>query len=563
MLRRAVLILLGLLLAAPVLAPADEDKEKDSRSKEQKLVDELYSDRISKARSSAGEDDNLSLARELLMAANDESHPKSLRSILAAEALKLTVDLGTESGTAMAEKSLATLDALGEMDDARKAKIRCDIAANRYQRAITKHGKSDTTEPLAREAVKAYLAFIEAAAGEPDLYSEAGSAIRSATRLVRAYSMYGLKESLEKATETLKRSEARRNRVSTARKLLKKAKESGDEKDLQAAHRMLAQAALEFDGDIRKAARFIKGSGHPREELVLSVAAFLQDRSKLDKENCLSQIKDLLSMGRGYEDYAQKKIGEAAMLMCKVYLAGDPPAMGASHANLLMLQIKKLLGNTETDKAIKKLADAYKGVAAKVAVLEDGQVRLTYDFSKSSQIKDWQTESGQWAVHKGVLLCRTGNASTTGYLLNKVKFDASKPAKITFTARAYYEISPTLRTFDPTTGAHRYRWYFRQSRSSLYCYAYGESWRSEAADALKTGKTYKWEITTDGKGGFIWTINNKKVHDFKGKARTYYTNLHFSLLLHAYRSESVKNITAYDDLVIEGTPIYPKSADDE
>ncbi len=561
MLRRAGLILLAVLLAGPAAALAEG--EKDEPSKEQKLVDELYGERISKARSSVSEDDNLSLARELLMAANDESHPKSLRSLLGEESLKLTIDLGTESGTAMAEKSLATLDALGELDDARKAKIRCEIAANRYQRAVTKHGKSDTTEPLAKAAVEAYLEFIEAAAGEPDLYDEAGSAIRTAMRLVRAYSMYGLKESLDKAGETLKRAEARRNRVSAARELLNKARKSGDQKDLNAAHRMLAQAALEFDGDIRKAAKFIKGSGHPREELILSVAAFLQDRGKLDKDNCLRQVKELLTIAGGCEKHAQKKLGETAMLMCKVYLAGKPPAMGASHANLLMLQIKKLLGNTETDKAIKKLADAYKGVAGKVTILEGGRVRLTYDFSTSDQLKDWQTESGKWVVHKGALVCQTGSSHSNGYLLNKIKFDASKPAKITFTAKAYYEISPCLRTFDPDSGAKRYQWYFRQSRSSLYCSVYGESWRSEADDALKIGKPYKWEITTDGEGGYTWTINKKKLQEYKGKARNYYKDLHFSALLRAYHSTSLKDITAYDELTIEGTPIYPNSAEDE
>ncbi len=561
MIHRTMLTMLALaLLGGVVIADGEEDTA--SPSDEQKLVDELYAKRIAQVTASTDEKDDLALARELLMAANDDSHPAALREVIARTALGLTLELGTDGGVSMSKTAVKTIEGLNALEDVEKARIARDMVTHQFGRQVSQKADRDTLSALAREAIQAHVAYIDAAGGDPDYVTDVAASIDKASRLMRAYRLLEYKPVIEKATERFKTAQALRSRLSSARTRLRAARKSKDPKELNAARSALAHTYLHYTGDIPRAAKYIKDTGHPREKVVLAVAGVLDDRTRLDANNAISQINELLTLSRACQEPARKKIGEAAMLMVKLYLAGDPPALGKSRAKLLTMQIRKLTGSTDDDKAAKKLSAAYKGIAGKVTALEDGRVRLTYDFSNPTQLKDWTTENGKWVVAKGVLACDTGSSSSYGEILNKVKFDSSKPATITFKGTAHQEIRLELQSYRKTSDTSYTTWSFTQSSSSLASYFMGKSWRN-TTEALKPGRAYKWTTSLDGKGGYAWKINKTDIHKSTDKASTYYIATNWSLRLRAYRSTSRENLTAFDDVVIEGTPILPATDDEE
>jgi hypothetical protein len=562
MIRRGLPILLMFLMAGGIVR-AENDPNQDTRSDEQKLLDELYAKRIAKARSTVEHDDDLALGRELLMAANDQTHSKKLRELMARSALKLTIELGSDGGVALAKMAVKTIEGLGNLDEVDKARITRDMLSNQFARQVSLKAGRDTLTALAKGCIEAHLDYIRAAASDPDHTDQANASIGKANRLMRAYRLLEYKPVIEKAAEDFRTARALRIELTTARTRLAAAKKQNDPNAVRAARSVLANTYLVYTGDLRRTAKYIKGTGHSREQLVLDVSEAMQDRTKLQPKKAISQISDLLALARTAKDPARAKLAEAAMFMAKLYLASDPPALGKSRAKLLSMQIKKLMGTTESDKVVGKLAKAYDGIAGKVTPLDKGRIRLTYDFTKPDQLKDWSTEEGKWVVTKGVLACDTGSRYRYGGIQNKVKFDSTKPATITFKGTASSQLIAEVKSYRKTSGRRYTDWYFRQDSTSLRSYFMGDSWSTSGDNLIRAGRGYTWKIALDGQGGYAWTINKKLIKKNTEKARAYYLDTNWALSLRAYGSTGRDNITAYDNIVIEGTPVYPSDDDQE
>ncbi|MHC4717083.1 MAG: hypothetical protein ACYS5V_08950, partial [Planctomycetota bacterium] len=103
------------MLAAPATLTARAEPSTQPGA-EAKLVRDLYGQRVAAAMASTAEEDNLELARELLLAAAESGNPPLVRHLLALEAVKLTAELGSAEGAKLATDALAFADQVGHVD---------------------------------------------------------------------------------------------------------------------------------------------------------------------------------------------------------------------------------------------------------------------------------------------------------------------------------------------------------------------------------------------------------------------------------------------------------------
>ncbi len=552
----AAILVLAVAATGQTTLPAEGDAL--DTAEEEALAQELYGRKIAEVRATATPDDDLSLGRILLEAAEDDKNPAKLRLVLARTCMDVLAAAGGEETMSLYRQALATVDGLRPMGRIERARLLRDVLLRRFEQARSAREAPAKLLPLAREAARGYLGFAEAVAGsDADDQIDAGIASANAAGgLARSYRLGALLERSEALMKELRRLKSRSLRLKAALARVAQAKRTGNEQALATARRATALLYLTLDGDLAAAAEHIEGTGDPSAPAVLAGAAFLKDPTSLNAKTALESVGALTDLARQLDKAPKLALCDCAYRMCRAYLATNPEGIDAARARLRLLELKGILQITEADKLLKKLNEAYKTLHCKLATLEAGGVRVTYDFSAPEQIKDWQTDQAQWTVANGVLACKTGTWDA-GSTTNKLLFRMDRPFKITLTGRASYAFTVTLAHRPPGQsyvyythdfGIHRY-YGLRSDTFSSY-------WR-DSARRLTSGQPYRFEITGDGQGGFTWAIDGTKIRTSPPPTSTYASYAKGTFQLRLYTERSSRLYTAFDQVVIEGDVVVP------
>lgn len=527
-------------------------------SAEEKLVADMYGQKIAAARSSPSEADNLDLAQQLMIAANDSANTKKLRFVLAFSALELTQTLTSDNGTQIAEQALELADGLSPLAATQKAQILKDLAAKRYSRGKLDGRSVEQMNALAAKSISANLDFIEAATGDTSLTTDADKSLVSVKQMLAQHRLADLAKRCETVEETYRAARVKAVKLQEALARLKTAEESKNPQAINTAKARLANVYLECDGDVVAAAEQLAGAGDSREKALAAAADFARTK-KLDPATALDSAELLIRQlnVNTTEKAAGKRLATLANDLLVAFLAGKPSAVDASKARLMQAPLKSYLGLTATDKRREEILKAYDGIAGKLEVLDEENIRVVYDMSDPEQLKDWTLHMAQWEIARGVLGCKT-TAYNNGEASNKLQFKANKPFRMSFRGSAKYELSGLIRYgYGGSASYSGHAGWFRLRREGTYMYGLGTSWNDNRGK-LREGEAYKVEIAYDGKGTFTWSVNGSVVwkQDVRSTGGTY---LQYNLSAALGTESSDRSPTIFDDVTLEGAVVISRS----
>ena len=434
------------------------------------------------------------------------------------------------------------------MSSARKAQLRADIAQSLLNRARQERRKAEEIRTLAQQAAEAQMALARATVGDAEWPGAAEGALRAAKALVQTYKLTDMEEAVARGENHLRRMKARAARLADAEAKLKAGKESGNEAACRAARAVLAQVYLEFDGDVVAAAEQLAGTGDQREKALAAAAEFAR-AGKIDPAGCLGAVEEMSRIAKSMEDPVRSQLARTAKGMCQAYLDSGPAEVEAARARLLMAQLQVLLGASSADKRRQELADAYGGLNGKLEIIDEENVRVLYDFSDAKQLADWQPGEGAWAIGKGVLGAKT-RPYGPGRCDQRLRFRADRPFKLSFDGSAKHELSVELKLYP--WGAN---WQSRSERFSLRdddasLYVLGIGW-SDRRYRIAEGNVYRFEISTDGKGGFAWSVNNVMVYAYS-PPKDRQTDVRGAYVVQLRTESADRSLTVFDNAVMEG-----------
>jgi len=541
---------LALLLV--VAAPAADDYPKPTEA--QKLLEDVYGKDIAAARASRDETDDFALARRLIAAGRDKANPDNVRATLARAATELVMPLGSKQATLLAHEALELLDAVEPLDAMEKLELLRDIALRRLARAQRDRLTRDALEPLAQTAARAHVECGRHALSEPKLLSRAEQELLAAKRLRRSYRLTALDFWLEDLDEAIKRTRLRSARLRAALAKLKSAEESKDVEEVKRARRGVGQVYLEFDGDLISAWNYLSGTGDPNEEAIKVAAMFALGEGKVDSDESLELVEKAIRIARRLSGVARYKVASCAAGMCQAYLKANSKGMGATKARLLERQAREIGRKFEDRELLKELAASYDGFSGEVRVLAGGRIRVVYDFADDGQMREWAPQGGQWKISNGMLACKPAQAQrfTRANTLNRLRFRCDKPFRIAFGCGGRGNLSVSARlAYDAADGTGTLHHSFDLSRYGLTSNAFGKNWVNSTF-RMDSGKRYTFGITSDGKGGFIWTVDGQKAHEQPSDDdTTAAAKGSFTLLLGAHPFGTT-SFCAFDNVLIEG-----------
>ncbi len=528
-------------------------------SAEAKLVAELYGKRIADVRSSVKPDDDVVLAREILLAAADSVNPTGLRYLLAMEALKLSAHVGSEEAAKLADESLELADQLKPLKPVEKCRYKVEIATRRHDFARRKRVPSNDRVPLAENMVGAEIALAKALMQDRQI-KQAGTVLSAARSKAVKYKLRDQLESVKAATKALQALVVRLARIRVLESRLKRALKGNDAETVRMSRQNLALIYLLDEGDIPKSGSYISGTGHKYESSTLAATAFLKDPQKIPAPDaCNEAVKSLLRTARSARnEQARIRIATTAMNLCLALQTGKLTGLVATKTRLLLVEAEKLAGAGPDDRFIRLLKTNYKGLDGKIEVLnlKEKLVRVSYDFSRRKQLSDWRAGRGTWTVSrkKGVVIATPAEDSWAS-LTNRLRFRADKPLLVTFRVRGQRSLAGMI--------VFQFRNTPRRRSHTLYCklgareyYGNNISYLYDGGDRVWSDKrfnvvrntTYRFRLAWNGKGTFTWSVNGKVLCKHKSlyaKDRLPYTSLFLRL-------ETSRKPAGFDDVMIKG-----------
>jgi len=537
--RRTIIFLVVSII--PAAAPA-------AQSNEEKLAAEMFGRRIAAAKATPSDADDVELARLMLIGANDEGYSSAMRLVLARRAMELLTPLGTSASVDLAGRAFKLIGRISPPSPAFKAAFERDIALGRLARARRDRKGAAELKRLAQQAVEAHLAFVRAAMNDADLADRLNSSLRAARALIKTYKLSEQDKALAELERQFRETKNRAGRLAEAQARLRAARKSGSPAAVRAASIAAAQVYLELDGDVESAARYLAGTGDAKERPIAAAAAFVTE-GRIDPASCVPAVEALRKLAKSLPGRGRTPVAKIALGMCQAYLAGERSEIAAAKAKLLSAQLQMLLGQAAARERLKKLAEAYGGLNCKLEIVDDENVRVTYNFSDEKQMMDWRASSGTWAVGKGVLAAKT-RPYRRGQCSVKLRFRADRPFKLAFDGTAKYELAAWLQRYPwrslRNTGAER----FSLRRNEAAIQAMGVGW-SDGRYRVAEGTKFHFEIITDGKGGFVWSVNNVVIyrHAPEGARPRRLTG---SFVVQLGTESSDRSLSIFDNVVIEG-----------
>ena len=484
---------------------------------EAKLFAELYGKRLAAVRSTPQRQDDLDLARELLLAAADSANPLRLRHLLALEAARLAAPLGTREAARMAGEALRLGDSLRPIEPLEKANLGLQIAERRYAFA-RKHGATPAEARRLMGAVVGAKVALARALMRAERIEEARATLLKARSQARASRLGEQEADIEDAFKDLARCKARLAEIAAAKVALARAKEAGDPARISAARERLGLIYLLQDGDVAQAAPYLGGTKQACATAVVAGAEFLKNCKKLPKAGgCLEAVETLLKVAtEAKNEAARVRVATVALEMVRAFLAAKPGGLLSTKARLLLVRAERLAGQSPADLYLRRLRKGYGGLAGKLELVCEGVVRASYDFRTRKHLGDWTVVRGAWQVlaGKGILACAPPRDGV-GILSHRLRFRANRPLVFRYVAsgrgnlRGYLFV---LRSNSPRFvprhvvfalgGNHNRGSYVRQGRRIVW---------SDPRARIAPGAAYRVEVRWDGKGGFTWSVNGRQL----------------------------------------------------
>ena len=545
---------LGLIAICVVVATASPLRAGDDLATAYAKVQDVYGDRIVAVQASDDDDDDVSLVESMLAAVDDPNQEVTFRFALADTALGVAGKVGLPNALSLARDAMKRAAAIRPYSPILEARRLMELAQWRMDRLNVDGADRWAKLPAARMLASAQLQFVNNAAASGEDMEAAAEALRSAKRLIRDFDLSEMESTADITDQSLDQAERRFGRFRRAEAKLAAAKQGGSRSAIAAARVDLAELWMEVDGDVAKAADYLKDTDDPRAEPMASAAAFAAGRRPTDEE-VLAGAAALTQWGQLLADQPKLRTCELAMAMCqRVGHESDDPAL-VGRARMILARLGQVSGLVGDDAAGDQLA-AFKISSGRVVQLPGGSVRANYDFVDEDQFGDWQVTGGQWKWDRQAIIAQGGGNPTVD---SRLRFRADRPMSVSFTARAVKQIGTVVQLFNwnggkvgeysATLGARKAG---RQDNHTegVQLRLFGESFQHDD-QRLITGRPYTVVFSLDGRGGYCWTINDEVVYSGRSDKPTRTTG---SLVVRLATVSAVNTTAAtVDNVVIEGT----------
>lgn len=504
----------GRIGAAPTTAPAAAKPPTQG----EKFVRQYYGKLIDSVEKTPAEDDDLTVARQLLVHANDASTSEDLRLALAKAAIRLAAVLQSKDAADLTKQAMELIETTRPMSEADKAVFTKDLADRRLARAQAMHRPGSLQRLLAVKAVVAHIAFMRLAKLRPALIPEAEESLKVVRALVFRFRLTSLRDQLKEVEKLQRWFKARQQALQGAKLRLAAAEKRGDPKAIQAANRQLADVYLEYDGDLAAAAKYLAAAGDPRKDDLAVAAAFQVDPQTFKPTTGVKAAETLARIAQTLTDLGRQKLAECALELCKTYLDTTPAGTDAAKATLLVLQLEKMLGLTPDKKLLDRLTEAYGGLRCRLRIVDAQRVRVAYDFDSADQLADFSNPGNVWKIGMGALAVKAGTNTVT--TVNKLRFRADRPVKLSFLARGKQHLEgrlyfyPTDATAEVATFRCAYS-FLRKAYTRRSSTIYTPDPRGGDVPCITprmfSTRQYRIDIGWDGQGTVTWLINGKSV----------------------------------------------------
>ncbi|HET6430196.1 MAG TPA: hypothetical protein VFJ30_17400 [Phycisphaerae bacterium] len=525
-------------------------------SPEAKLVAELYGKRVAAVMASPAEEDNLELAREMLLAAAESGNPPVVRYLLALEVVKLTASLGSAEAAKVAADALAFADQVGRLDPVRKAEMAAEIARTRFRAVCRANPSKEAREDAAGQIVAADLDLANALldAGRLD---EGDTVLKTVEGMVTLYRLSRAR--LESVRERSRGLHRRAAEIRSAEAMLALARQRGDAEGEKDARRRLGEVYLTMDGDVSLAADHLAGTAHPRADAVVAAGAFLKDPKALPAAGKVGDVvSELCAAAESCQDeQARKRVGAVAADLCRAFLQSGPEPLAATKVRLLLTQAERLAGQSPGDLLIQQIQAACGPLAGRFEPLSDGRVRVSYDFSDEDQYGDWTGLEGAWKVMASKNILAAGPQQYQRCRIeHRLAWRAGVPFKLSLRTSGQEEMevqvnllagnrrkSPRYHRIRLIMGARSGRsWEIYDDRTRVY----------ENTSVRPSPSTiYRVAVSWDARRTVTWSVNGRVLKEFQTGYETDKVAWSSVIVeLGAYSQPA-----GFDNVVMEGLPL--------
>jgi len=541
-----------LIVAAAAAAPATQP------TAEAKLVRDLYGRRIEQALATSDTSDNVTLTRELLVAAADSASPALLRHLLAMEAVKLGTPVGSAEAAKLARQALDLADRLRPLKPTWKWQLRLNIAQQCHEVARKAGASKETLSPLAEALTQDEIGLARAMMREENLDRAYGILVGARAR-AKALGLLATEAEAEAAMQELKAYRLRLNRIRVAEGQLLRATQANDDAAVKVARQKLGLIYLLDDGDLAKAHSYLADSGHAYEAPVKAAVAFSAKPSRLPPAAACNQVVESLGAAakEAANGAARVSIATAGMNLCRAFLATDPQGLTATKARLLLLQMERMAEDSPAHRLIRKLKANYGSLEAKIEVLQNGVVRFSYDFSDPKQRGDWTETEGNWLlgqVKNEHILVGTCPDQSRARLESRLRFRADKPLSLSFLVSGQRTLAGLL-VFIRDTSSRPWRSWVEfelgalDNTCSRLC-DFGSTVWSDARVKIVPNRVYRVAIAWDGARTVTWTVNGKLLCKHNVRQRDDISLWKLTVGLQTFRHSA-----GFDDVKVEGVVI--------
>ncbi len=555
------IIMLALLLLAGSLCAQDAAAlDGDELAQAREAVRAEYAESFDRLGRMTHEE-RVILAEALLAAARDTQRPTIERFVLADEATAVAAPVGTQVGNDLANQALTLARELGFHTAVTETRRQREIHMGRLATMQSQRRDPAAIAPVARDTIEASLVYCDALIADGQL-TEARRMIQYARTLAQRQGIEDMEDAID-ARNAYHRWATDREAVFTqSRARLSRAEENGNPTAVEAARIELAELFLSYDGDLAAAGEQLAGMDHPLAG-ALATWAQVQAGESVSNEALLAAIVGLRSQVARVDAPAKDRIGAEAMALCDQYASQASTPADQVMAELHREQIELLMGNSDTAQLLAQLVAGYRSFGGELMLLDEGQSRVTYDFSDPAQLADWSAEGrGQppWVVANGVL----GQAQAGGSIRHHLRFRADEPLTIQVRGTGIDQVGIM---------AVYYRWgennelgtcqyhlrrpaianHGRDRRQGLELITFGQGHTWGDSDyVMGRNRNYTLRLDFDGAGGVSCWVDDVLVHEYvAAPGDPVFTDGSMSVRLTA-RTVNPSSPTLYDDLMIVG-----------
>lgn len=502
-----VFVTAGMLGLAPTRAAPPAGPTADER------VTKLYGELIETVQKTADEDDDLTVARQILVHALDTSASETLQLALAKASLRLTSPLHSKDAKALTKQGWDLIREAKGMEDLALTRFQLELAESKLKRLLATRAGAPERRAAAAEVVMACIRFIDQARTDAALAEDVEACLTRARTVAAQHRLTSDRDLMQRLMVLQRWIRGRQAAFTAAAARLEAAEKRQDDTAIKAAHLAMGRAHLEYDANLAEAGRHLTLAGDAAGEKLTRAAKYLADPTSVDASEALATTTTILKLLDDLEEPGKRKVGLQGLAIARQYQKDHPGGAEAGKAGLIALQIEKALGITPATKLFDRLARNYGGLHGKLAIKKGMHVQVGYDFSSSEQLRDFGGGKGQWRIAKGVLGGRAPAESYTS-VTQKLRFRRDAPVRLSMLMSGRRHLQARLNFLAEAKGAENLYAVatLREAKTgdhTLRC--------TNAEGVRRSGEGFRWslkhrvDLVWDGKATVTWYVNKKRM----------------------------------------------------